>query len=471
MNSSSSPKAYLYTVAGTRVSVTLHEPDTAFAERVPESFVHDLWAHQPLAPDRCRTTDGHRVVVLDPGTLNTDAGPDFRDAHVRIDGIDWRGDVEIHTQSRMWRAHRHQHDARYNSVVLHVTLASDLWTGRLHRADGSRLPELVLTKALNRPIRTALHHFLTRTDAPIVCAAQWKQVDATLRSGWMRELGRKRLRQKSDALRLPLTDALFERICAGMGYAKNDGPMTDLTARCPLSLLRTLPDVHAVEAMLLGYSGLLPDPATLVEADRATVDYVMALRDRFRRMQRRRGSSVRAPLSAERWTFFRLRPNNFPPLRLAQLAQWVAPGGWLRTDPLAALQEAMQASDPYQALQAMLASRPGSFWTTHRRLDRTARPYDPSLGARRRDTLILNALVPVLMRQAHTAPALRSAIDRLLQDLPVASDRITRLFRRLGTRPQRAVEAQGAHHLYRTLCSEGRCLQCAVGQAVLMRNS
>ena len=458
----------MHNLAGQRMAVTLHEPEAPLAERVPEAFVQDLWAQQHLNTDQCRTVDGASVQILSPGTLNTDAGPDFRDACLRIGDVTWHGDVEIHNQSHGWRAHKHQHDTRYNSVVLHVTLATDMWTGRLKRADGSVLPEMVLERVLNQPLREALHRFLTRTDTPIVCAAQWEQVDATLRSAWMRELGYKRLRQKAEALSAPLEDALFERLCAGMGYAKNDAPMSDLAARCPLSWLRALPDVTSVEAALFGWAGLLPEPASLVEAERATVDYVMRLRDRFRRLQHQHRAS---PLSVERWTFFRLRPNNFPPLRLAQVAPWVAPGGWLHTDPTDALRTALCEDDPRVALHELLSSTPGDFWTHHRRLDRTSKPYDPSLGTRRRDTLILNALVPVLMRMAHDDAVLRGAVECLLSQLPAASDRVTRIFRELGSRPTDAIEAQGAHQLYRTLCSEGRCLQCAVGQAVLMRNS
>ena len=462
------PDTYVYTADGTRIAVTLHEPTDALAERVPEAFVQDLWARQSLDPDRCQTTTGASVRIVNPGTLNTDAGPDFRDAEVRIGDVTWRGDVEVHNQSHGWRAHGHHRDARYNSVVLHVTLARDMWTGRLERADGSLLPELVLARALNKPIRTALRRFLTRSDDPILCASQWAKVDAKLRAAWMRELGHARLQRKADALTLPLETALFERLCAGMGYAKNAEPMSDLAARCPLSLLRTLPDIETIEAALFGWASLLPEPEALVEAERTTADYAMLLRDRFRRVRR---SHEAEPLPRTQWTFFRLRPNNFPPLRLAQLAQWVAPGGWLRTDPLDALRTAVQSDDPHAALRALLGSTPGPFWTTHRRLDRTSKPYDPALGTSRRDTLILNALVPVLLRLAQEEAPLRDAVRDVLRRLPASSDRITRLFRDLGTRPSNAIEAQGAHRLYRSFCTEGRCMQCAIGQAVLMGNS
>ena len=467
-STSSGPRAYLYTIDDTNVAVTLHEPARSLPERVPEALVQDLWARQSVNPDQCYTVDGRLVQVLDPGTLNTDAGPDFRDAHLRIGTMAWRGDVEIHNQSHGWIAHKHDRDPRYNSVVLHVTLTTDMWTGRLRRSDGSPLPEMVLDRALNVPLRSALHRFLTQPDAPLLCASQWDQVDTDVAARWMRQLGRVRIRQKADALTDPLEKALFERVCAGMGYANNDEAMSALSARCPLSFLRTLPDAETIEAALLGWAGLLPGPEDLVEADRPTADYAMRLRDIFRRLRQTHNAP---PMSTERWTFFRLRPNNVPPLRVAQLARWIAPGGWLRAHPINTANSALEAPNPRAALQSMLASEPGLFWQTHRRLDRTSKPYRPTLGTRRRDTLILNALVPVLLRHRRATGGSLDPVWHTLNALPVASDRVTRLYRELGTRADDTVMAQGMHELYRAYCTEGRCLQCDIGTSILTGNS
>ena len=462
---SSSPTAQVYLLNGSDAAVTLREPAETLAERVPEAFIQDLWAQQQFDADACTTTTGEPLHVLDPGTLNTDAGPDFRDAHLRIGTMEWHGDVEIHNQSHTWIAHDHPADTRYNSVVLHVVLAADMWTGRLTRSDGSPLPELVLGPVLTVPLRKALHEFLTREDNPLLCATQWANVPASTRSRWIRRLGRSRLQSKADALTEPTAQVLFERLCAAMGYAKNADPMTTLAQRCPLSFLQTLPDIQTIEAALFGWAGLLPTPNALVDADRDTADYVMRLRDRFRRL---RTSHSAEPLPREQWTYFRLRPNNFPSLRLAQIAQWVAPDGGLRTAPLASVQDALHEDNPRAALHTFLASEPGPFWQTHRRLDRVSKSYRPALGTRRRDTLILNAIVPLLLRHPDAAT---DAVWPLIEDLPVASDRITRIFNDLGSPPDTALAAQGMHQLYRQYCTQGRCLQCAIGDAVLTSNS
>ena len=115
------------------------------------------------------------------------------------------------------------------------------------------------------------------------------------------------------------------------------------------------------------------------------------------------------------------------------------------------------------------ANVPSDFWKTHFHLEKATTERDPSVGRRRIDTLIVNAAAPVLLLHAeqHDDGALRAAVRDLLHALPAGSDRVTRRFRALGTRPQDAFEAQGLHQLYRTRCEEGRCLDCAVGQHLL----
>lgn len=299
-------------------TVALHEPATNTAD-VPEALVHDLWQQQRFDTENLTTTDDATVSVLNPGEPNTDAGPDFRNAHVRIDDMDWRGHVEIHTTSGGWFEHEHHTDPRYDSVVLHVTLHADMWTGGLLRSDQSPLPEIVLYPRLKTPLRELLHTFHTRTDDDTLpCASRWDEVPANTRWEWIHQLTRERMARKRD--RLPtsadksLEAALHERLFAGLGYSKNDAPMSTLAERIPPAPLRALETPRDREALLLGTAGLVPDPGDLLDADRTTADYAMDLRDRFRRLQ---VDLDVAPMSPTAWTFFRLRPNNFPPLRIA----------------------------------------------------------------------------------------------------------------------------------------------------------
>ncbi|PSQ98962.1 MAG: DUF2851 domain-containing protein [Bacteroidetes bacterium QS_9_68_14] len=406
---------------------------------MPEALLHDLWRQQRFDAGALRTTGGRPVAVL--------------------------------------FAHDHHRDARYNAVALHVTLYTDRWTGGLVREDGSPLPELVLAPHLTDPLRELLYDFRTRAEEAIFCAPRWAEVPEEVRAGWVEEMAEERLDEKKTRLvdryfATPDVEALLqERLFAGLGYSKNDEAMSDLARRVPLGRARRMArQSHAdLEALLLGLAGLLPEPSDLLDADRATADYATGLAERFERVRSKH--DLAAPMERERWQFFRLRPANFPPLRIAQAAALLAPGGLLHHDPLGRLLDAVHSGKPARALRDVFeeGATPPDFWKTHFRLVKATEERDPSVGRGRVDTLITNAVVPVLLLCAEQRDddRLAAAVRALLRDLPAGSDRITRRFRDLGTRPQDAFEAQGLHQLYRTRCAEGRCLECRIGQHLL----
>ncbi len=459
--------APVYTTDDT--SPFLFEPDPRV--EVPEALVHDLWRHQRFETEDLATTEGTPITVFDPGRLNEDAGPDFANAHVRLGDMDWRGDIELHTRSGGWFEHEHHTDPRYNRVVLHVTLRADMWTGGLLRPDKSPLPELVLAPRLGAPLRSLLRAFHTRPDEDALpCAPRWDEVPEPLIRDWIATLATERLREKTHRLEAnsdsSLETALHERLYAGLGYAKNDEPMSTLATRLPPALLRSLDTPREREALHFGVAGLLPAPGDLLEADRETADYAMALRDRFRRLQVRLDLPV---MEETNWTFFRLRPNNFPPLRIAQAAAWYDDGHLLSEPPLPRLRSALHDDAPTEALRDALAATPPPFWQTHYHLTKPASEHDPSLGASRRDTLLINAVVPTLLLDADLRDddSQARATREVIRSLPPSSDAVVRRFEDLGAEPQSAYEAQGLHHLYRAYCTEGRCLDCAIGQHLL----
>ncbi|MDX1545815.1 MAG: DUF2851 family protein [Rhodothermales bacterium] len=462
------PLARFYGASEEVFEVTVHEP--AGARRPPEAFVHDLWQHRRYTAAALTTTDGLPIEVLDPGRPNTDQGPDFLHARIRIDGEVHEGAVEIHTTSGDWFAHAHHRDRAYDGVILHVTLHTDVWTGALLRQDGTRLPEAALYPALDTPLRTLLHRFHTQDADDLPCGAGFAAAPAALRDGWIDALAAERMDHKRAALaeqflRTPDPEALLhERLFAALGYAKNAEPMTALARRIPLTIARTIEDVRDLEALHLGTAGLLPEPGGLLDADRATADAVMAMRARYQRLRLVHAIERMDP---DAWRFFRLRPANFPPLRVAQGVVLVH--SLLRRDPIGRLLDAACSPAPVPALRRVLRAVPGSFWQTHVRLDRPARPRDPALGRPRRDALIANAVVPVLLLLAEHASdlLLEGALLDVLRALPASSDEVTRRFAAHGTRARTAYTVQGLHQLYRTRCTEARCLSCAIGRHLL----
>ncbi len=465
------PTPFFYGASEAVYQVTLHEPDGALP-RVPEALVHEVWQARRFDHTALVTSGGVPVTVLDPGTYNTDRGPDFRAARLRIGPTEWAGDVEIHTTSGGWFDHKHHLDAAYNGVVLHVALHADIWTGGLLRADGTPLPELILYPHLDAPLRTLLYQFYAHPAGPLLCAASWARVPAEIREAWIEALAVERMQAKRDRLAVTYLQApdlealLHGRLFAALGYAKNAEAMTALARRLPLPLVRQIPDALDLEALHLGAAGLLPAPADLLRSDRASADYAMDLRERFDRLRLR--FDVPA-MDRAAWRFFRLRPANFPPLRIAQAVAMLRAGGVLHRDPLGRLGEALRAAEPAEALRQALRATPGPFWETHVRLEKATKPRAPSIGRSRLDALIANAVVPVLLLHAEQTAdlALEASVFAVLRALPPESDEVTRRFAALGTRPRDAFAAQGLHQLYRTRCAEARCLSCKVGQYLL----
>lgn len=461
----------IYTINDTAVTVTLHEPSSQ-EPWVPEALIHHIWATQHIDPPSLMTTEEEPVIVFDPGQLNSDSGADFTNAHLRIGDIDWYGDVEIHRTSGAWFRHEHHLDARYNSVILHVTLYADARTGGLLRADDTLIPEVVLYPHLTAPLRQLLHDYHTHPDEPFLCAKQWADIPSSVRRPWIEALAEERLHAKKQRLAQryvehpDLEALLHERIFAGLGYAKNDEPMEALARRLPLRLTRAFTNPQDLEALHFGTSGLLPSPGDLLDSDRTSADYVMELRDRFRRLNTRLDLPV---MDRARWKFFRLRPANFPPLRIAQGVALLQPGGVLHTDPLGTLVEVVSHDNPVPALRDTLRTRPSPFWNNHVRLEKPTAKQDPCIGRSRVDTLIINAVLPVMLLYAeqHERPGLQEHVFDILRRLPASRDSVIRRFAQLGTTPGSAFETQGLHHLYRTYCQAGRCLSCAIGHHLL----
>jgi len=461
-----------YPTDGDAPHVAVHEPD-ARVSTLPEALVQDLWRRQAFDASGLRTTSGEPVAVLDPGALNRDGGPDFTAARVRIGEMEWAGAIEVHRTSGEWLFHRHHEDPAYDRVVLHVVLVADRHTGHLPRADGTKLPEVVLLPHLTDSLRSLLYRFFAHPHPDFPCAPRWAEVPDAVRRPWLRLLAQERLRVRLDALAdtyqatADLEEVLWRGVMRGLGYAPNAEPMEALARRVPLARLRALPHRLDAEALLLGAAGLLPAPSSVPPGDPETTRYVADLHDRFRRQR-----PAVLPMPAVGWQHARLRPPNAPARRIAQAAALAAPGGLLHGDPLAALRDALRAERPRPALRRLFTdAEPGAYWRTHIRPETRVRDSPATIGADRADALLLNAALPVLMLWAEgegDLPLAEHALD-VLAAMPAAEDRITRLYARQGPPASGALEAQGLHHLWATRCTEGRCLSCAVGRWLLGR--
>ncbi len=464
----------LYGAGETVFNLAFHEP--APYAGIPEALIQDIWLSQRFAKVNLTTTTGEAVRVIRPGKLNRDSGPDFSEARLRIGHVDWAGDVEIHLTSSGWSEHRHAQDARYDRVILHVALDRDSHTDRLYRSDGTRLPELILRPYLDDTLRSLLYDFRTRRHDAFPCASQWSSVPIGLRLAWLRRMALERMEMKRDVLAhrsyalKSMDQALYEQLLAGLGYAKNVRPMLDLASRVPLSILRTMKGPAEVEALLFGVSGLLPEAPEGNVHIGASERYAGILRADFKRLNEQ--LQIR-PMSRHQWTFFRLRPANFPTLRIAQAAALVtsSPLGLLENGAEDALLSCLSSGAVLQELRKVLYASPSPFWKGRVSFSDTASSVVTRMGRQRIDALIINVLAPALLLMADRSEDLdmEAAVLNLLDRLPPEKDEVTRLYLEDALKPACAVTTQGIHQLHRSRCTAFRCLSCAVGNHLLDR--
>lgn len=442
--------------------------------RLPESLVHDIWRRREYDHLHLETVSGDPVLVLQTGDANTDAGPDFLDARIQIARTEWVGDVEIHRTSSEWLQHRHDRDPRYNRVILHVVLAADLWTGSLRRPDGTPLPEIALSGFLRAPLRRLLVRLYRADDGALPCEASWPRIPESLVRPFLGELAEERFQRRVEQIHGDVATSedpdqvAYTRIMAALGYSKNHEPMLELADRVPLSKLRQLPDRLDIEALLLGTAGLIPPP-TEVDGPPEDVAYVDELRERFEHL---RSASDREAMNRTQWRFFRLRPSNFPPIRIAQAAALVSDGLLSKSNVDRHLASIVQESpEPLQSLRESLSVTMSDFWMTHVRLERPVRGGPITLGSGRTHHLILNALLPVAACTHHlgdeSTEGLAERIRAIVRSLPPEDDEITRLYGGLRLEHRSAEATQGLHELHGRLCVHKRCLGCQIGRFIL----
>lgn len=416
-----------------------------------------IWQHQLIDASHLLTTDGKRVQVIDAGRLNTDAGPDFFNAKVRIDGRMWVGNVEIHYRATDWRRHNHHTDKAYDSVILHVVTVDDM---SVTRSNGEVIPQLVM-----RAAPTLRGNFIKLVDnAPMLsCGERIPTIDKMLITDWLNSLALERLQSKSERIAswLELYRGNWEEVCyvtlsRNMGFGINSDAFERLARSLPLSFMQKHADsLFQIEAFLLGQAGLLTD-------HREDDNYHTRLVGEYAFLQNKFGLT---PLPESAWKFFRLRPQNFPHRRLAMLAQYIYGGFSL----FARLCEATTTDEMRELFRVELSG----YWDTHYTFDTTSPQSTSVLGKPAIDIILINTVAPLLYAYG-TYTGDDTYIDRALsvwESLKPEQNSIIRRFAAIGIEAHSALESQAIIQLYNEYCQQRKCLYCRIGHKLLARDA
>lgn len=402
-----------------------------------------------------RTVDGRAVQIIDPGRLNTDAGPDFFNAKIAIDGRVWAGDVEIHVRASDWHRHGHDTDPAYKSVILHVVDRDDT---AVSRPNGEIIPQMRMACAPD----FSRHYceLVDRADRSLPCEDTLRSLEKIYLTDWLDSLAFERIYAKADHIGslLERLNGDWESVCyvavaRSLGFGINGDPFERLALSTPLrSLARHRDSLFTLEALLFGQSGLLDSGRFRGD------DYVERLRKEYAFIAGKFGlRKVESP----GWKMARMRPPNFPHRRVATLAAMLHQG-------IHILSRVLEVRDMEDAMRIFTPELTG-YWMSHYSFGVPSAPSPSALSRSSVAGLVINAVVPL-----QTAYGLshgdRSMTDRaveLLESLPAEHNSIVELFRRAGLKITNAFLSQGVIQMRRAYCENRKCLYCRVGHRML----
>ncbi len=425
-----------------------------------EKLLHYVWLHKLFPPGGLTTDEGLPVDVVDPGLPNANAGPDFAGAKVRIGPTLWAGDVELHLRSSDWHRHGHDSDAAYNRVVLHVAERID---APVTTAAGERVPQVALP--VPAELRTHYEALLAEEGFP-PCRSILPHVERPAARAWLTALGVERLEEKTqhvvDVLRRTGGDwerTFFVVLARAFGFGVNGTAFEEWALGIePSAVGKHRDDALQVEAFFLGRAGLLEAGAAATAHDDA---YRRRLAGEYAFLSHKFGLET---MEAARWKFLRLRPQNFPHVRLAQLADLYH----RRSCPLAAVLEAPRAAD----VKKLLAARAGGYWETHYVFGRESAPRGKTLSEASLDGLVVNAAAPVLFaygRRHGDEARCERAMEWLEQTRP-ERNHVVDAWAAAGLTADNAAESQALLCLSHRYCERHDCLRCRFG-AIWLRQA
>lgn len=429
-----------------------------------EELIHYCWKHKmfPLKP--LATADGRDVEVIDPGLHNHNAGPDFFNAKVKIGGTLWVGNVEIHDKASDWFLHGHDKDERYNNVVLHVCGRID---AEAVTASGRRPPQMQLT--VPREVSDHYDELLATEDYP-PCYRIIPSLSRLAVHSWMSALQTERLEQKTEAIRRRVANAegswdagYFVTLARNFGFGINGDAFEQWAQNIPLQQVGHHRDnLFQIEAIFLGQAGLLELDSIpeRYQQDALNEGYFSKLRNEYLYLAHKFGLKA---MDYHQWRFLRLRPQNFPHIRISQLANLY----YQRRAGLSVLAEC----ETVKEAEEIFHTRVTPYWETHYTFGSASVKNMKSLSAGSLRLIMINTVVPMLFaygRHKRDDRLCDRAFD-FLDELKAENNHIVKMWQQCGLTVENAGDSQALIQLKKEYCDRKDCLRCRFGYEYLHR--
>jgi hypothetical protein len=421
---------------------------------IDEQLLYYLWRLKRFDLDDLKTTQGEPLQILDAGIRNSDSGPDFHLARIRIGTQTWIGHVEMHVKSSDWYRHQHQDDPAFENVILHVVYEHDK---EVTLPNNESLACLSLKARLDVSL-IQFYQELMQTETWIPCARHTFPLDVVRVTSWYERVLVERLERKTLQVQEMLEqtendweETMYRLLARNFGFNVNSEPFERLARATPRRILMKHKDkLHQLEALLFGQSGLLPNAPIDLYTEELAEEYIF-LSKKYNL----------TPLEAHHWKFMRMRPANFPTIRLAQFILL-----FYKTEHLFSK---MLAARSAQEIRQMFVSEVSWYWKTHYRFGEPSAKRSRKLGRASVDLIIINTIVPLLFHygQYHQENKYKDRALAYLQELKSESNRTIRQYQTLDFPVNSAFDSQALLQLKKYYCDKKRCLDCSIGHALL----
>lgn len=424
---------------------------------ITEEFLQFLWEQRLFIADDMKSVAGDPVFVVNQGMRNPDAGPDFHNAIVRIGTTLWAGNIEIHIQASDWLRHQHQSDNSYDSVILHVVWHCDR---QITRKNGEVIPTVELPVS---PKLLVNFRQLMDSHSWVPCLERLGRMDPVmLRIGFNR-LMIERLQLKTDDLSRILesngqdwSESLYQLLARSFGGRVNGLPFEMLARSLPMPIIGKHRDsLFQLEALFFGQSGMLHESLL---GD----DYFLHLRNEYDFLARKYRLH---PMEAHVWKFARLRPVNFPTVRISQFACLMhQTASWFPV---------ITDIESLQEIRMIFGVKASAYWSEHYRFNLPSRPMPKHLGDWMADSLIINALVPFLFVYGDQSGrhTLRDRVLSWMDEMKPEKNSVLKGWEKAGIIARSAFESQALLHLKKHYCDRKKCLQCHIGCKIINHSS
>ena len=421
-----------------------------------EDFLHYVWLYKMFSKVDFKTTGNEHLSIIKSGLHNKNAGPDFLNAQLKIDGQTWIGNVEIHLKASDWYMHNHEKDLNYDAVILHVVWENDV---AIYMKNNKPIPTLVLKNFIDETVLNKYKNLFLAPTTWLPCKNAISTVDKFIFNNWKERLFFDRLERKSEEINTLLQQennnfeaVLFQLLIKNFGLKVNGNSFLRLAQSADYSVIKKLSfHTNQLAALLFGQAGFLEEETE--------DEYQKELRKEYDYLKHKFKLNH---IPKNEFSFFRMRPNNFPTIRIAQLVALFHKHQNLFSKLI--------AIDNLEEFYELFTVVVNPFWQTHYNFESISKKSPKKITTSFVDLLIINTIIPLkFLFQKSRGEVHEEFFLVLLKKMKPEKNSIISKFSEIGVSSKNAFDTQALLELKNNYCAPKRCLECAIGNTILKR--